>query len=151
LGKLRERIRLLLDTATGQTPDHAKIFLREIVTLAEKGAAPPGWRDMVETEYPQLVPLLDYVIKYNVYDEPRKPARSDHNSRRLKQEQSKLIADHLPLVKKLARQRASQVNNLTGSTALDDALLDELEGIGFQVLEERGRGSSPWSAQEVIE
>src|SRR5262249_36768821 len=105
------RIRFLLDRASNQTPDDAKVFLREIVTLAEKGAAPPGWRDMVETEYPQLVPLLDSVFQYDVYGEPRKPVRSGHN-RRLTQEQSKLITDHLPLVRKLACQRASQINNL---------------------------------------
>src|SRR5262249_24129294 len=42
-----ERIRSLLAMATGQTPDGAKIYLRDIVTRAENGAAPPGWRDKV--------------------------------------------------------------------------------------------------------
>jgi RNA polymerase sigma factor (sigma-70 family) len=126
-----EDIRPFLDMATFQNPDNAKLYLREIVTLVEEGAAPPGWRDRVATEYPQLVPLLDNVFQYDVYGDLRKPARSGHN-RRLTQEQSKLIANHLPLVKKLAHQRASQ-----GGRVLDDALLDELEGIGFQVLEDQ--------------
>ena len=42
-----------------------------------------------------------------------------------------------PPVRKLAVQRASEINNLAGGTALDHALLAELEGIGLKVLEEK--------------
>src|SRR5437764_4279832 len=57
-GDAEKRIRRLLDIATGQKPEQAKVCLREIVTIAREGAAPPGWREMVEAEYPQLVSLL---------------------------------------------------------------------------------------------
>src|SRR5215467_12770209 len=43
------RIRSLLDSATGQRPEAAKRFLREIATMARVGAAPEGWRDVVNT------------------------------------------------------------------------------------------------------
>jgi DNA-directed RNA polymerase specialized sigma subunit len=131
-----EDIRPFLDMATGQTPHHAKLYLREIVTRIERGVAPPGWRDRVATEYPWLVDLLDDVFKYDVYGQPREPVRSGHN-RGLTGEESKLITDHLPLVRKLAVQRASSINNLAGGTALDHALLAHLEDIGMQVLEEQ--------------
>jgi RNA polymerase sigma factor (sigma-70 family) len=131
-----ECIRRLLAMATGQTPDRAKVLLREIVTLAESGAAPPGWRNMVATESPQHVDLLDYVIKYDEYDEPREPVRSGHN-RGLTQEESKLITDYQPLVRSLAVRRASVINNLAGGTALDHELLAHLENIGMEVLIER--------------
>jgi RNA polymerase sigma factor (sigma-70 family) len=131
-----EDIRHFLDMANFQTPDHAKLFLREIVTLVENGAPPPDWRDRVATEYPRLEDLLDDVFKYDVYGEPREPVRSGHN-RGLTGEESKLITTYLPLVRKLAVQRASSINNLAGGTALDEALLAELEDIGLQVLEEQ--------------
>jgi DNA-directed RNA polymerase specialized sigma subunit len=131
-----EDIRPFLDTATGQIPDHAKIYLREIVTRIERGIAPPDWRDRVATEYPQLVDLLDYVFKYDFYGEPREPVRSGHN-RGLTGEECKLITAYLPLVRKLAVHRASSINNLAGGTALDHALLAHLEDIGMQVLEEQ--------------
>ena len=52
-------MRLLLDRAIGEAPDRAEDCLAEIVALGDE--APPGWRDMVATDYPQLLPLLRQV------------------------------------------------------------------------------------------
>jgi hypothetical protein len=135
-------IRDLLDLATGQRSDDEKLYLREVVALAEKGWAPPDWRDMVATHYPKLVSSLDWVTQYDVYGEPRKPTRSGRK-RELTEEESKLITDYLPLVRGLAVERASEINNLAGGTSLDHELLADLERVGLQVLEEVFRRWDP--------
>jgi DNA-directed RNA polymerase specialized sigma subunit len=133
-----QRIRSLLDSATGQRAEAAKGFLREIATMARAGAAPRGWRDVVETEYPNLVRLLEWVSRHDVDGKPLKPVQSGGNTRPT-QEERKLVTGHLPLVRKLAVQRASKVNNLAGGTDLNDALLAHLELIGLEVLEQQVR------------
>jgi DNA-directed RNA polymerase specialized sigma subunit len=131
-----KRIRYFLEAANGQTPENAKLYLREIVAIAEDGELPPGWRQMVANDYPQHVSLLDWVTRYDFYDEPRKPAQGGRD-RPPTPEEGKLVTEHLPLVRKFAVQRASKINNLAGGTTLDHGLLAELERIGLKVLEEQ--------------
>src|SRR5215467_2382518 len=127
-------IRHLLDRATGQSREGAKQFLREIPPIVEAGPAPSDWHKMVETEYPQFVGLLDEVSRFDVHGHPRKPVQSGHNSA-LTDEQCRLVLDHLPLVRRLARKRCT--NDLAAT--LDHELFAELERIGLQVLEEQIR------------
>jgi Sigma-70 region 2 len=134
-GDASRYIRSLLDRATGQPPGAAKMFLEEVQTIVEAGTAPPDWRRIVETEYPWLVQLLDWVGRYDVEGKPRKRVQSGSSA--LTEEQRKRVVDHLPLVRSLARERAGKINNLAGGTTFDHALFAELEGIGLQVLEER--------------
>jgi len=147
------RIRALLNRAIGQTPEIAKRFLREVVAIDEAGAAPPGWREMVESEYPQFVGPLNWVSRHDVDGKPLTQVPSGHNWA-LTEEERKLVTDHLPLVRKLAVERASKINNLAGGTTLDHELFAELEDVGLRILEgeirrwDRTRGGDFWRVRE---
>jgi hypothetical protein len=101
------RIRGLLIAATGQTPGVRQVYLREIATMVREGAAPPGWREMVEKQYPHLIESLDWVSRHDIDGNPLQEVQNDRNPA-LTEEQRKLVTDHLPLVRKYAVQRASR-------------------------------------------
>jgi len=122
------RVEFKIARARGQRHDKAVIIRSHIADEVVGWAEYFSWGPAVLADYRHHPDLESFIRALEDIPIDGDNMRPPPNAR-------ELIPQHLPLVRKLAKQRASKVD-ATGFLAVDDVRFSDLEEVGMRVLEE---------------